>query len=518
MQPALLVVPLALSMAYWLVWREGVRAEALRTLKTRPTFQERYKTMRRILPILYCVLLLPLCAAADPREEMLRALEAEKGEYASWAMQIWDWAELGYQEERSSALLRQQAEGAGFTIEEGVAGIPTSFVATYGQGRPVVGILAEFDALPGLSQEALPQRQARYEGKAGHACGHHLFGAASTAAAIAVRGWLEETGRSGTVKLYGTPAEEGGSGKVYMVREGLFDGVDAMLHWHPRDRNDASPISTNANKSAKFRFYGQASHAASAPERGRSALDGVEAMNHMVNLMREHVPEATRIHYVITRGGEAPNVVPEFAEVFYYVRHPEAPMVETLWERVAAAAEGAATGTGTRMEYEVIHGNYNILPNETLARVVDANLRRVGGVEYGDEDTEFARSLLPSLGAVDLPLESAAAIQPFVLKAKRSSSDVGDVSWVVPTVGVYTATWVPGTAAHTWQAVAAGGTGIGAKGMLVAAKTLALTAADLFEDPSIAAAALAELQAQRGVDYAHRPLLGDRQPPLDYRR
>ena len=468
--------------------------------------------------LLLAVLLLPSYAAADPREEVLRLLEEEKGEYAEWAMKLWDWAELGYQEERSSALLRQQVEAAGFSVETGVAGIPTSFVATYGEGGPLIGILAEFDALPGLSQEALPQRRARRAGGAGHACGHHLFGAASTAAAIAVSRWLAESGMPGRVRLYGTPAEEGGSGKVYMVREGLFEGVDVVLHWHPRDRNDASPVSTNANKSAKFRFYGQASHAASAPERGRSALDGVEAMNHMVNLLREHVPEATRIHYVITRGGEAPNVVPEFAEVFYYVRHPEAPAVEKLWERVVAAAEGAATGTGTRMEYEVIHGNYNILPNEVLARVVDANLRRVGGVDYDADDTAFARGLLPSLGEVDLPLESAAAIQPFEGKAKRSSSDVGDVSWVVPTAGVYTATWVPGTAAHSWQAVAAGGTAIGAKGMLVAAKTLALTAVDLFEDPSVAAAALDELRGRRGADYSHRPLLGDRSPPLDYRR
>jgi aminobenzoyl-glutamate utilization protein B len=455
---------------------------------------------------------------ADAKEDMLRVIEEHREDYAAWALQIWDWAELGYQEERSSALLRRQVEEAGFVVETGVAGIPTSFIATYGQGEPVIGILAEFDALPGLSQEAVPLRQSRHEGGAGHACGHHLFGAASTAAAIAVRHWLEQSGSSGTVRLYGTPAEEGGSGKVYMGREGLFDGVDAVLHWHPRDRNDASPYSTNANKSAKFRFYGRASHAASAPERGRSALDGVEAMNHMVNLLREHVPEATRLHYVITSGGEAPNVVPEFAEVFYYVRHPDAPTVEKLWDRVVAAAEGAATGTGTRVEYEVIHGNYNILPNHTLAKMIDANLRRVGGVKYDEAEEEFARNLRQGLGEVDLPLGSEREVQPFAPYARRSSTDVGDVSWLVPTAGFYAATWIPGTSSHSWQAVAAGGTGIGTKGMLVAVKTLALTAVGLFEDPSVAAAALAELQAMRGADYTHQPLLGDRQPPLDYRR
>lgn len=478
------------------------------------------KTLWVRMGVLLGIVLLaaPAVWAIEEEEVLLGHLEARQKTDEEIALKIWHLAELGYQEEASSALLRQQAEAAGFAVEQGVAGIPTAFVASYGQGKPVIGILAEFDALPGLSQAAVPQRQPRVEGAAGHACGHHLFGAASTAAATAVAAWLQERGISGTVRLYGTPAEEGGSGKVYMARAGLFDDVDAMLHWHPKDRNDASPYSTNANKSAKFRFYGVAAHAAGAPERGRSALDGVEAMNHMVNLLREHVPEATRIHYVITRGGEAPNVVPEFAEVFYYVRHPDAGEVGALWQRVVAAAEGAALGTGTRMEYEVIHGNYNILPNHTLAKVVDTQLRRVGGIQYDEEETRFARDIASSLGKVDLALGSQAQIQPFAPRAVRSSSDVGDVSWLVPTAGFYAATWVPGTGTHSWQAVAAGGTSIGTKGMGVAARTLALTAARLYEEPALIAAAQAELEAARGADYVHRPLLGDRQPPLDYRR
>ena len=276
------------------------------------------------------------------------------------ALKIWQWAEVVYQETQSTALLQDQVRQAGFEVETGVAAMPTAFIATYGQGHPVIGLLAEFDALPGLSQEVAAQRQVRVVDGAGHACGHHLLGVGSTAAAIALKQWLQETGHEGTIRLYGTPAEEGGSGKVYMARAGLFSDVDVVLHWHPKDRNDASPRSSNANKSAKFRFHGKASHAASAPEHGRSALDGVEAMNDMVNLLREHVPEATRIHYVITNGGAAPNVVPEFAEVFYYVRHPDVSMVKKIWQRVVAAAEGAALGTGTRMEYEVIHGNYSL--------------------------------------------------------------------------------------------------------------------------------------------------------------
>lgn len=437
--------------------------------------------------------------------------------WAQVATQIWDWAELGYKEQRSSALLQSHLRDTGFTIETGVAGIPTAFIAEYGKGSPVIGILAEFDALPGLSQAAVPHRQPTVAGAAGHACGHHLFGAGSLAAAMASADWLQRSGHSGTIRLYGTPAEEGGSGKVYMVRAGLFDDADAVLHWHPRDRNDAWASTTLANKSAKFRFHGIAAHAASAPERGRSALDGVEAMNHMVNLMREHVPSETRIHYVITRGGAAPNIVPEFAEVFYYVRHPDVTRLHGIWERVVAAAEGAAMGTGTRMDYEVIHGNYNVLPNETLSHVMDEGLQQVGGVVYSAQERAFAESLQTTFGDVHVDLATAAEVLPWRLSNGKASTDVGDVSWAVPTTGLSTATWVPGTAAHSWQAVAAGGTTIGVKGLIVAGKTLARAAITLFEDPQALVAARAELNRRRGDGYVYVPLLGDREPPLDYR-
>ena len=266
---------------------------------------------------------------------------------AEIARTLWEYAEVGYQEQKSSALLQSVLAEEGFAIEAGVAGIPTAFVASYGDTGPVIAILAEFDALPGINQDAVPMRSP-IEGKgAGHACGHNLFGAGSVGAAIAVKHWLDETGSPGTIRLYGTPAEEGGSGKVYMVREGLFDDVDIALHWHAADENSAAAQTTLANRSAKFRFHGVSAHAAGAPEKARSALDGVEAFNHMVNMMREHVPQETRIHYVITAGGLAPNVVPDFAEVFYYVRNPEAAMVSEIWERLEQAALGAAQGTGT---------------------------------------------------------------------------------------------------------------------------------------------------------------------------
>jgi aminobenzoyl-glutamate utilization protein B len=441
--------------------------------------------------------------------------------YGEIAQSIWYLAEVGYQETESSTLLQGALRDAGFRIEAGVAGIPTAFVATWSNGDgPVVGILAEFDALPGITQDRSPTRDP-IEGKpAGHACGHHLFGTGSTAAALAVKAWMEETGRTGTLRLYGTPAEEGGAGKVYMVRAGLFDDVDVVLHWHAGDQNSAGAYSTLANKSAKFRFRGVSAHAAGAPERGRSALDGVEAMNHMVNLMREHVPQETRIHYVVTYGGAAPNVIPDFAEVFYYVRNPDPANVLSIFDRVAKAAAGAALGTGTEVEYEVIHGIYNLLPNVALQRAMHANLERVGGVLYDDGEWTFAELVHQTLPDDAPAIETAADVQPFFIaqENRSGSTDVADVSWAVPTAGMRAATWVPGTSSHSWQAIASGGTSIGNKGMIVAAKTLAMTALDLFTDPALVAAAKGEHQQRIGPDFEYSPLLGDRDPPLDYRK
>jgi aminobenzoyl-glutamate utilization protein B len=472
----------------------------------------------RILLVIALIVLPHALSGQDETAGVLKAIDASRERAAKVAMDIWNFAEVGYQETRSSMLLQQQLRDAGFTVEAGVAGMPTAFVATYGSGSPVIGILAEFDALPGITQQAAPERTPAPEKDAGHACGHHLFGTASTFAAIGVKNWLAENKRQGTIRVYGTPAEEGGAGKVYMVRGGLFKDTDVVLHWHASDRNDASHSTSLANKSAKFRFHGVSAHAAGAPERGRSALDGVEAMNHMVNMMREHVPQETRLHYVITQGGSAPNVIPDFAEVFYYVRHPDPQQVQAIFERVAKAAEGAALGTGTRVEHEIIHGIYAVLPNEPLARVMDTNLRKVGGIQYDATERAFAETLRKSLGENLPPVESAGEIAPFEFYRSGGSTDVADVSWVVPTVGLRTATWVPGTPSHSWQAVAAGGTTIGVKGMMVATKTLALTALDLFTTPSLIQEAKAAYRKQIPPGWTYKPLLGDRKPPLDYRK
>ncbi len=455
--------------------------------------------------------------AAGDAETVAAMVEARRARDAEVARQIWQWAEVGYKETQSSALLQAELREAGFEVRAGVAGMPTAFVATAGSGKPVIGILAEFDALPGFSQDAVPERSPIKGDISGHACGHHLLGTASTSAAIAIREWLVRSRAAGTIRVYGTPAEEGGAGKVYMVRAGLFADVDVVLHWHPDSINNASPEGSNANRSAKFRFHGESSHAAGAPERGRSALDGVEAMNHMVNLLREHVPQEARIHYVITSGGSAPNVVPDFAEVYYYVRHPDPRTLEQIWARVLKTAEGAALGTGTRVEHEVVHGVYSLLKNETLAKLVDRELRAVGGVHYNAEERAFAERLQATMPPPVRPLGTESEIQPYQPDQRYGSTDVGDVSWNVPTVGLRTATFVPGTPGHSWQAVAAGGMSIGFKGMEVAAQTLARTAVALYRDPKIVQEARREFDSLRGPNFRYRSLLGDRDPPVDYR-
>ena len=451
---------------------------------------------------------------------LVQELENRQEEYGDIAMQIWDLAELGYLEYESSGLLQEKLRSEGFTVEAGVAGMPTAFVASYGSGGPVIGILAEFDALPGVSQAAVPYRQEREDNTAGHACGHHLFGTGGMAAGIALKDWLEASGTPGTIRVYGTPAEEGGSGKVYMVRAGLFDDVDAVMYWHAGASNEVRARSNLAIISARFRFHGVAAHAAGAPERGRSALDGVEAMNDMVNLMREHVPAETRIHYVITRGGEAPNVVPAFAEVYYYVRHPQMQQAKAVFQRIIKAAEGAAIGTETTMDHEITGGSFNVLPNEVLARTMQANLELVGGVTYTPEERAFAEQIMTSYDAKGRQPEDAAKVEPLNITpvAQNSSTDSGDVSWTTPLVSMRAATWAPGTSSHSWQAVACGGTSMGIKGMMVAAKTLTLTGFDLFQNPETLRQAREELEKRRGADYVYESLLGDREPALDYRK
>jgi aminobenzoyl-glutamate utilization protein B len=452
------------------------------------------------------------------KEAVIKSLTASYEGDKKTALQIWDFAEVGYKENKSAALHIQHLKDAGFTVETGVAGIPTAFVATYGSGSPAIGILAEYDALPGITQNAVAEKSPAAGKNSGHACGHHLFGTASVSSGIAIKELIAAGKLKGTIKVYGCPAEEGGSGKVFLVRAGLFNDLDAVIHWHPDDVNAVSTTSALANKSAKFKFYGISAHAAAAPDQGRSALDAVEAMDNMVNMMREHIPQETRIHYVITNGGKAPNVIPDFAEVYYYVRHPKRKDVVEIFDRVVKAAEGAALGTGTTMKYDIIGGTHDLLINRSLAEVMQTNLEKVGGVTYTEEEKAFAKKLQPTFIGAPVAIETAGTVKPlsFISEGNTGSTDVGDVSYTKPTVGLRGATWVPGTPAHSWQAIASGGTEIGTKGMLVASKTMAMTAIDLMSNPILIQKATEEFKVSIG-DYKYKALLGDIKPALNYR-
>jgi len=458
----------------------------------------------------------------ETKTQILSSITKNKSVYEESALKIWDWAEVGFQEYKSAEEIQKLLKNEGFDLEIGVANIPTAFVGTYSNGDgPVIGVLGEYDALPGLSQTTDPNRAVRDGVLSGHGCGHNLFGVASAAASIAIKNWMEDTGTKGTIKFFGCPAEEGGSGKVYMVREGLFKNIDIVLNWHPSGSNRASAGSSLANKTGKFRFTGISSHAAGAPERGRSALDGIEAMNNMLNMMREHVDQETRIHYIITKGGDAPNVVPNFAEGYYYIRHPDPEKVRKLWNRLELCAKGAALGTETNYTYEVTGGVYNILPNELLQKIIHNNLTLVGGVKYNENEKVYAEELSFSFGDNKIDLSLSEKIQPYVFKKETKgggSTDVGDVSWMVPTGGFSTATYVPGTPGHSWQSASCSGTSIGTKGMINAAKVLALTAYDLFKNKNLIEEAKKEFLEKRGSSFVYSPLIGSREPALDYRK
>lgn len=460
------------------------------------------------------------CLAPDAfcqKQELAASVERRDAECWKAAKQIWEWAEPGYQEKQSSKLLADLLEQHGFTVQRGVAEIPTAFTATFGSGSPVIGILGEYDALPGLSQQAIPARQPVQPGGYGHGCGHHLFGVASASAAIAVAEQIRAGKINGKVRFYGCPAEEGGSAKVFMVLAGLFQDCDAVLHWHPGDRNAAGDRSSLARMAVKFRFHGKSAHAAGAPDQGRSALDAVELTNHAAQLLREHVPDLTRIHHVITNGGGAPNVIPDFAEVYYYVRHPKSSVVRDVYQRLVLCAQAGALATETKLETHFEGGIKEILPNHSLAELTLANLRQLNDLKWSDEDMDFGKRLQLTIDK-PRPLDSIHEVEQRTGGPGMGSTDVGDVSWVVPTIGFSTVCFVPGVPGHSWQAVASGGTEIGHRGMNLAAKVLAATAWDLYESPQHLAAAKAELARRLNGEQYSSLMEPNQKPPLDYRK
>ena len=433
--------------------------------------------------------------------------------------QIYEYAEPGFMEYKSSELLIQHLEENGFTVERGVAGMPTAFVASFGSGKPVMAVLAEYDALPGLSQDTTPQNQPLVEGGYGHACGHNLIGTTALSAAVAVSKWLAE-GHQGTIRLYGCPAEEGGSGKTYMVREGLFDDVDCAIAYHPANRNDVLRISQSSKIGIIFTFEGKTAHAGETPYEGRSALDAVEVFNYMMNINREHIHPDCRVHYIITNGGEAPNIVPDRAQVYYYLRHPKPAVVKDLLKRTLAAAEGAAMGTGTVVKHSFVSGTYSILCNGNLARMAHHNLEKVGGVKLSDEEKKYVEELWSNAGEKGkvafskfetvLPLE-----EEFSYRGGQSD-DTGDVSQVTPLCRIQTCAGP--TALHTWHFASICGTSIGTKAMLNTAKTIYLTFVELFKNPKELKKIREEWEAVQGKDYKHECMVGDAPPSLEYFR
>ncbi len=452
------------------------------------------------------------------KDKLPDAVDKQAEEAWKMASKIWEWAEPGYLEKNSSALIADYLEKSGFKIDKGVAKIPTAFTATYGTGSPVIAILGEYDALPELAQEALPTRAIKKNDNGyGHACGHHLFGVASAVACKTIADEIKAGRIKGTIRFYGCPAEEGGAAKAFMVRAGLFNDVDAAFHWHPGSRNAAGDQSCLARIAVKFRFHGKAAHAAGSPEKGRSALDGLVLTMHGVELLREHTPDGTRLHHTITSGGGAANVVPEFAEGFFYVRHPKSEVVSKLYPRLVKCAEGGALATETKLEIQHLGGTLEILPNNTLSEITKTNLTKLNKLKYSPDDVKFAIRIQETFGEKAPPLSDIEKVVDVSGRVGMGSTDVGDVSWVVPTTGFTTACWVPGTPGHSWQAVACGATNIGKQGMLLAANTLAASAWDLFEKPDVVKAAKAEHKKYLEARKYEPLLLKDQAPPLDYR-
>ena len=446
----------------------------------------------------------------------IKYLDANFHLYDSLQKRIFNYAETAYKEFKSVEQWTSFLESQGFSVERGVAGIPTAFVASFGSGSPVIGMMAEYDAIAGMSQDTVAFRKPLVKGAAGHACGHNLLGTGSVAGAVATAKWMAANGIAGTIKLFGCPAEEGGGGKAYMMREGVFDGLDAMLDWHPDTRNTVNKTSGLANVQVLFTFSGKSSHASGAPEAGRSALDAVEAFDHMMNMMREHVPQTSRIHYVITEGGKAPNVVPDRASVKYFFRSPSRETVQDILARALKAAEGAAMGTGTTMDYELVSGNYERLPNDAMASLVMRSLEKVGGIKLDAREMAFARAVAAESGVDAALIDKLAIVVPPSEEGYEAyvSSDVGNVTWAVPTGSFRYSCFVPGGVGHSWQQVSSGGTTIGTKGALGAAKVLHLSAVELITDAKLLDEVRTEFRKRRGPDFKFEPMMGNRRPPF----
>jgi aminobenzoyl-glutamate utilization protein B len=458
--------------------------------------------------------LLALGGDLKNKQDAVASIDKHKLELIDLGDQIWRFAETALRETRSSKVLEDYAEKQGFEVKRGVAGMPTAFVASYGQGRPIIGILGEYDALPGISQKAQPVKEALEAGSAGHGCGHNLFGAASLGAAVAIKELIAAGKLRGTIRFYGTPAEESVGGKIYMAREGLFNDLDVCMAWHPEDKTRADVDSSQAIVDFIVEFKGKAAHAAADPWNGRSAVAALEFFTTGINRMREFVRPTVRMHYVIQKGGDVPNVVPEYARVWCWLRDSKRTGVEELLARARKIAEGAALMAGVESKLTVQSGDYELLVNETGAKLIHANLTWLGPIQYTPEEQEFAKAIQRATGVEEKGLNGS--IQPLLPPKpdpEGGSTDVGDVSWIVPTLHLSVTTAPEGAPWHAWPVVACGGMSIGHKGLVQAAKALAATMVDLFEDDKAREAIRAEFKAKSKGE-VYKPYVPDGPPPL----
>ena len=467
------------------------------------------------------------------KEYALDWIEKNKDRIVEISDKVWEFAELGLIEFKSSALLADELENHGFKVERGIADMPTAFVATWGAGKPVIGIMGEYDALPGLSQKKVPRKEPLTPEAPGHGCGHNIHGTSGMAATMVVKKAMEKHKVKGTVKFFGCPAEENFSGKVYLVREGYFSDVDAVISHHPSTMNAANLMSSLAVNSVRFHFYGKASHAGGSPEQGRSALDAVELMNMGVNYLREHVIQDARIHYVIEKGGDQPNIVPAYARSWYYVRAPERDQLDFIYNWILDIAKGAAMMTRTELKTEFLEGSYNLIPNRTIAELIVKNMREIGLPKYDDEDWKFAekiaKTITPEMKIAQLKKSKRPGWARLVDKVvddeipdpwgegetSHGSTDVADVSWQTPTVEFETATWVLGTPGHSWQNVAQSGVGIGHGSLIFSAKVMAATSLDLLRKKEILNKAEGEYRQRIKNKKYRSPIPPEQKPPLD---
>ena len=452
---------------------------------------------------------------SNPKKDaVIKSIQNHEMELIKLSDEVWSYAETALRETKSSKVLADYAEAQGFNVKRGVAGMPTAFTAEFGSGKPIIGIMGEFDALPGISQKAQPIKEALVPGAGGHGCGHNLFGAGSLGAAIAIKELIAQGKLKGTIRFYGTPAEEAVGGKIYMARDGMFSDVDISLDWHPDVEIAANMQSSQAMVDFVVEFKGKAAHAAADPWNGRSALDGLELFLDGVNMLREHVRPSVRMHYVVQSGGDVPNVVPEYSKIWMWIRDSKREGVDEVFARVKDIAKGAGLMAGVESKLTVQGGDYEILVNQKGAETLQKNIEALGPIVYTEEEAAFAKKIQEVSGGKQTGLDGS--IRP--LKATKEnpeggSTDVGDVSWLVPEITALVTTAPANSPWHSWAVVACGGMSIGHKGLLFAAKCLAMTMVDLYENEQLRKDIRAEFENRKGT-HVYKPYIPEGPPPV----